>query len=582
MSRPLTVTEQEEDYTFSPYAEDHSIIIQSERNLFSSLHYDDIFHIEPGEDNTMSTEKFEVYPNNSEETTIKPFMGTADSEHVEGAYFYDTYADFNFPSEPAPTSSHSNPETPTEPLEMSFESKPEEMTRNLSEQSPLAPKTRHINPELEARPISQGLNQVLPSVASNPPKSLAGTPGPHSRVSSISGISTPVVRPQAGPEQKNRYEPAARFSNVRQHLGPSGLRNSISAPSEDYNRPLSSSSQQYAQPVQTYISTPSMSEQIHSHGNQNRHDFRSESPQLWAQNRHASPYKAQMHMHNKSNSTGNFTPHDQFSEFFDTNSSLNIHSSPFSEDRSHGNMTQQNVNPSRYQHELLLQQAPTYPPYTNQHVPQHRRASNFEQGHFPNMNMNPEDFSSGARQSRLKYNSLEEARKEKSVSTHNSPIDHTFPQSREAECEYVERMLDAMIDMSVAEDNAGMKRTWESMMRDLDKVEKAAWEILVSLILPKTPFFRECYLPAAFQNLCKARHLRNGPFEMSPKTLRQYDTFQDRVQTICEAMQVRGPHMVIMFRLTDHFDRHKKRCASICYDNHLRRRWWKTLLRQFL
>ena len=105
------------------------------------------------------------------------------------------------------------------------------------------------------------------------------------------------------------------------------------------------------------------------------------------------------------------------------------------------------------------------------------------------MNMNPEDFSPGARQSRLKYNSLEEARREKSVSTHNSPIDHTFPQSREAECEYVERMLDAMVDMSVAEDNAGMKRTWESMMRDLDKVEKAAWEILVSLILLKTPFF---------------------------------------------------------------------------------------------
>ena len=65
MSRPLTVTEQEEDYTFFPSADDHSIIIQSERNLYPSLHYDiDTFDIEPGEDNTMSTEKFEVNPHN--------------------------------------------------------------------------------------------------------------------------------------------------------------------------------------------------------------------------------------------------------------------------------------------------------------------------------------------------------------------------------------------------------------------------------------------------------------------------------------------------------------------------------------
>lgn len=29
---------------------------------------------------------------------------------------------------------------------------------------------------------------------------------------------------------------------------------------------------------------------------------------------------------------------------------------------------------------------------------------------------------------------------------------------------------------------------------------------------------------------------------MSPKILRQYDSFQDRVQTICEAMQVSDPY----------------------------------------
>lgn len=42
----------------------------------------------------------------------------------------------------------------------------------------------------------------------------------------------------------------------------------------------------------------------------------------------------------------------------------------------------------------------------------------------------------------------------------------------------------------------------------------------------------------SFQNLCIERHKRNGPFELSPKASRQFDTFEDRVQAVCEAVQV--------------------------------------------
>lgn len=487
-------TEQEEDFALSPSTV--RSLIQSERDLYPELFQDDndTFHSEPGEDNKINAEKYAVCQDSPEKAVIEPVMEANVVEHAEAPHYYDgnPFEDFNFTSIPAPPISHSNPETPTEPLEMSFDAKPLEMTRNLSEQSPLAPRmTRYANSELEARLISQGQTQALPSTSKKVPRSGAGTPGPRARVNSISvsRASTPIVRPQAGPEQINRYEPAARFSNVRPHHGPSGLRNSFSAPSEEHSRQLSSTSQQYPHPVQANDGTPSLSEQVQSHGAQYRQGFGSQSPQLWTQDHHETPYKAQMHMHNRTNSTGNFTSHDQFSELYNTNSPHPIHSSQFSEDRVHANMTQENVNPSRYQNELLIQQPTTYLPYPTQHLPQHRRTSSYEQGLFPNMNMNPEDYPSEPRQSRLKYQCLDDARREKTVSTHNPRIDSTVPHSAEHDCIYVERMVEAMLDMSLAEDNAGMKRTWETMKRDHDKVEKAAWEILVSIVFLKLHSF---------------------------------------------------------------------------------------------
>ncbi|MCJ1468022.1 hypothetical protein MMC07_006648 [Pseudocyphellaria aurata] len=516
MSRPLAVAEQEA-YSLFP-SNDVQSLIQSERDLYPSVFYDfnDSFHSELGEDNKTNPEKLEVCHKSREETAVCPLMEANITERADATNFFDSHNvdDIDLTSVLAPRISHSNPETPTEPLEMSFDTKPLEMTRNLSEQSPLAPRmARYANSELDGKPINQGQNEVLTSAAANPPKSRAGTPGPRSRVSSISGVSGPTARPQASPEQTNRHEPTPRFSNARQHIGPSGLRNSISAPSDG---PLPSSSSMYPDPVQANLGIPSLSEQVQSHGTQYRHSFRSQSPQIWTQDQHASAYKAPVQLHNRSNSTGSFTSHDQFPEIFNTNSSRAIHSSPFSEDRLHANMTQENVNFPRYQNELMLHQAPTYLPYANQHLPQiQRRASNFDPNFFHAQIMKPEDYSSGAGH-RLKYQSLEDARREKSVSTHNPLIDNTVPQSAEDDCHYVEKMVASMLLMDRAEDNAGMKRTWDAMKRDRDKVEKASWEIL---------------------NLCKERHRRNGPFEMSPKVTRQYDTFQDRVESICNAME---------------------------------------------
>lgn len=475
-------TEQEGDFTLSP-SNDFRSLIQSERDLYPSLFFDtdDPFPSGLLEDNKTDAEKSAVCHYGLGGTTGEPLMEESAAEPVMAPHYYAS-GDLNFTMVPTSPAMHSNPETPIDAREMTFDMTPVKMSRNVSEQSPLAArKTPNVKPEPDARPISQDQNQVLQSSTYSAPKSRAGTPGPHSRVGSISGISPPIARAQAGPEQINRFEPAARFSNVRQHIGPSSLRNSISALSEDHGRPLSSSSQQYSQSVQVNNSTTSLSEQMQSHGSQYGHGFRSQSPQLWAPDQHASPYKAPVQMPNRSNSIGSFTSHGPFTDMYSTHSP-NIQSLPFSEDRLHGNMTQEHVNPQPYQNQLLLQEAVNYLPYATPNLSHQRRTPSFERGLFPNMNMNPEDYSSEARQSRLRYQSLEDARREKSVSTHNPLIDHTVPQSAEHDCQYVEKLVDAMLDMSAAEDNAGMKRTWETMKRDVDKVEKAAWEILVSLI----------------------------------------------------------------------------------------------------
>lgn len=480
-------TEQEGDCSLSPYT-DFQSLIQSERALYPSVFID---HIDPFfpellfEDNKINAEKSAVCHYKVGETTGEPVMEETSAELVEAPHYYGGNAsgDLNFMMAPTSPTRHSNPETPIEAREMTFDMTSVKMSRNVSEQSTLAAR-KTLNTKLgpDARPTSQDQNQVLPSGTNSAPKSRAGTPGPRSRVSSISGISTPIARDQAGPEQISRFDPSARFSNVRQHIGPSSLRNSISALSEDHGRPLSSSSQQYSQSVQANNSTTSLSEQVQSHGSQYGHVFRSQSPHLWAPDQHASPYKAPVHMLNRSTSIGSFTSNDPFSDMYTTHSHSTIQSLPFTEDRLPGNMTQEQVNPHRFQNDLLLQEGATYLPYANPNLSHQRRASSFERGLFPNLNMKPDDYSSEVRQSHLKYHSLEDARREKSVSTHNPLIDHTIPQSAEQDCQYVERLVDAMLDMSAAEDNAGMKRTWETMKRDHDKVEKAAWEILVSLI----------------------------------------------------------------------------------------------------
>ena len=83
----------------------------------------------------------------------------------------------------------------------------------------------------------------------------------------------------------------------------------------------------------------------------------------------------------------------------------------------------------------------------------------------------------------LRFGSLYEARMD-NINTddvHNSIIDETFPRTDEDDCHCVAKLLVSMYEMSQAKDNETMLKTWRGSMNDRERVEEAAWDILVSL-----------------------------------------------------------------------------------------------------
>lgn len=64
--------------------------------------------------------------------------------------------------------------------------------------------------------------------------------------------------------------------------------------------------------------------------------------------------------------------------------------------------------------------------------------------------------------------------------THDVENDITFPDNSEREREYVRIMYDAVLDMQHCEDNEGMQKSWRKVMKDEAKMERLAWEMMVS------------------------------------------------------------------------------------------------------
>lgn len=58
--------------------------------------------------------------------------------------------------------------------------------------------------------------------------------------------------------------------------------------------------------------------------------------------------------------------------------------------------------------------------------------------------------------------------------------DTTFPGNSEHEQEYVKIMYDAILDVQHCEDNEGMQKSWRIVMKDEAKIERLAWEMMVS------------------------------------------------------------------------------------------------------
>lgn len=142
----------------------------------------------------------------------------------------------------------------------------------------------------------------------------------------------------------------------------------------------------------------------------------------------------------------------------------------------------------------------------------------------------------------LRFGSLHEARMDNinNVGVYNSFVDKTFPRTDEDDCRCVAKLMVSMYEMSQAQDNETMLKTWRGSMNDRARVEEAAWEILVSLT--DTRHAKVMYvLTTCYQAYCKSRHRRNGPFPLSKKPQCEYNTFEQRLSSICQAMLVWKP-----------------------------------------
>lgn len=139
----------------------------------------------------------------------------------------------------------------------------------------------------------------------------------------------------------------------------------------------------------------------------------------------------------------------------------------------------------------------------------------------------------------LQFGSLHEARMDDidTAGFYDSFDDNTFPRTDEDDCRCVAKLMVSMYEMSQAQDNETMLKTWRSSMNDKARVEGAAWEILVSPI--ETMHAKFMYvLTTCYQAYCKSRHQRNGPFPLSKKPQSEYSTFGQRLSAICQAMLV--------------------------------------------
>ena len=129
-------------------------------------------------------------------------------------------------------------------------------------------------------------------------------------------------------------------------------------------------------------------------------------------------------------------------------------------------------------------QQETFTPFD---IPQQGYSTPFDipqQGYSTQLDMSQQGSSAQlVANSGLVFNSIADA---KGTTVQNPPSisDPTFPANPEEDASYVLLMVEAMKDMSVAEDNDGVIAIWRTAMRDGRKVEKTCWMVLVSIECP--------------------------------------------------------------------------------------------------
>lgn len=265
------------------------------------------------------------------------------------------------------------------------------------------------------------------------------------------------------------------------------------------------------------------------------------------------------------------------SQFSNSNSLSNVDHSPLRDEHLHGVKNSDSPQVQNYQHKHQSSNHPIYEPQQHE-MPKFDRQSSHDnylsvislahgkssRSQRSSLHNNPpndlyqnttssiddqllgghmeQDSMHGHGTKGLRFGSLHEARMDNinTFGVYNSFIDKTFPRTDEDDRHCVAKLMVSMYEMSQAQDNETMLKTWRGSMNDRARVEEAAWEILVGLSDTRHAKFMHV-LTKCNQAYCKSRHQRNGPFPLSKKPQCEYNTFEQRLSSICRAMLVWNP-----------------------------------------
>lgn len=174
------------------------------------------------------------------------------------------------------------------------------------------------------------------------------------------------------------------------------------------------------------------------------------------------------------------------------------------------------------------------------------RTYNPQQSQLPGVNLTEQDplkFETDENPYPVKptiYANLEEARRANIPDGAPGPIldDPTIPETDTDKQKIVVEVMDALNDMSQAQDNEGMRSTWKGFLGNQGQLEYVAWQILVGTTSPLMSPNKHIKSDESVQERCILRHRQKGSLTTNSKPNHHYENFAKRMTEILHGLRV--------------------------------------------